>query len=74
MDQIIIKLFSSTKIHTATARAGMGVSCFAVYFVDRAVGLNGTVTLPLWIPSLIKQEIYERGGYVTTQKNNLCTF
>lgn len=49
MDQIIIKIFSSTKIHTAIARAGTGVSCFAVYYVDRAVGLNGAVTLPLWI-------------------------
>lgn len=56
MDQIIIKIFSSTKIHTAIARAGTGVSCFAVYYVDRAVGLNGTDHLASLDISLTNQE------------------
>lgn len=30
-----IKIFSSSKIYEATARARMDVRCFAVYFADR---------------------------------------
>ena len=38
---MIIKIFSGTKIYAATARAGMDVSCFAVYFADRAMDWLG---------------------------------